>query len=398
MNSRMWIGSTAAVLLATLTVGDRLAAQQKSGKIQYEVVRLDTLDGTSAGANSINNRGWVTGLATLPGDQAAHAMLWVHGRAVDLGTLGGSNSAVSWPVKNNRGEIVGISETADPDPLGETFSCAAFFGTPHTGHSCRGFVWRDGEMTSLPTLGGNNSYATAANDRGQIVGWAENTVHDATCTAPQLLQFRAVVWEPEQGGIEELAPLSGESTSAATAINDRGQVVGISGACDRARGRFSARHAVIWEDGNPINLGDLGGVAWNTPTAINHHGDVAGFSDFPGDDNGGLNAHAVLWPRNGHIQDLDVLSGDSISLAFGINDHIQVVGQSIGPNGSRAFLWEDGVLTDLNTLTPPGSPFVIYANDINDRGEIAGQGCDPCATGATFAVKLIPRHGGNSNR
>jgi hypothetical protein len=51
-------------------------------------------------------------------------------------------------------------------------------------------------------------------------------------------------------------------------------------------------------------------------------------------------------------------------------------------------------LTDLNTLTPPGSPFLIYANDINDRGEIAGQGCDQCA-GETFAVKLIPRPGGD---
>lgn len=86
-----------------------------------------------------------------------------------------------------------------------------------------------------------------------------------------------------------------------------------------------------------------------------------------------------------------MLSGDAISLAFGINNLRHVVGQSIGANGSRAFIFRDGVLTDLNTLVAPGSPFLIYANDINDRGENVGQGCQQCSTGETFAVKLIPR-------
>jgi probable HAF family extracellular repeat protein len=396
MKSRIWIGVIVATLLAALTVPLQVGAQQEPAKktISYSVVNLGTLGGTSGGANSVNNRGWVTGVANLPGDQTAHAALWLGEHVRDLGTLGGPNSAVSWPVKNETGEIVGIAETATVDPLGETFSCAPFFGTPHSGHTCQGFLWRDGAMTALPTLGGNNSYATGANNRGQVVGWAENNTHDPTCVAPQVLQFRAVVWRPKGGEIRELPPLAGESASAATAINDKGQVVGISGSCDRAFGRFSAAHAVIWEDGTVTDLGNLGGVAWNTPTAINHHGDIAGFSDFPGDNGGGLNAHAVLWPRNGHIQDLGTLSGDVISLAFGINDHGQVVGQSIGAGGSRAFLFQDGVMTDLNTLTPKGSPFLIYANDINDRGEIVGQGCDQCV-GETFAVKLIPRPGGD---
>jgi probable HAF family extracellular repeat protein len=246
-------------------------------------------------------------------------------------------------------------------------------------------------MTGLdPFPGGDNSYATSANDRGQIVGWAENGTHDGTCTPPQVLQFRAAIWS--DGSIQELLPLGDDSSSAATAINEGGQVVGISGACDRARGRFSAAHAVVWESGSntPTRLPDLGGVAWNTPTTINHHGDIAGFSDPPGDQNGGLIAHAVLWPRTGGIVDLKTLDGDAISLAFGINDKLQVVGQSIGAAGSRAILWENGVLTDLNTVTENGSPFLIFANDINERGEIVGQACDPCA-GETFAVKLIPR-------
>jgi probable HAF family extracellular repeat protein len=244
-------------------------------------------------------------------------------------------------------------------------------------------------MTALPTLGGNNGYAAGANNRGQVIGWAENTVHDPTCVAPQVLQFRAVVWEPREGRVQELSPLAGDSTSAATAINDEGAVVGISGSCDVAVGRFSAAHAVRWEDGAPTDLGNLGGVAWNTPTAINHRGDIAGFSDLPGDQGGGIRAHAVLWERGQSIQDLGTLDGDVLSLAFGLNDRRQVVGQSIGAGGSRGFLWEDGAMTDLNGLVAPGSPHIIYANDVNDRGEIVGQACQPCA-GETFAVRLIP--------
>lgn len=84
-------------------------------------------------------------------------------------------------------------------------------------------------MRPLPTLGGTNGFATGTNNKGQIVGWAENTVHDPTCVAPQVLQFRAVAWGPKEGQIRELPPLPGDTVSAATALNDRGQVVGISG-------------------------------------------------------------------------------------------------------------------------------------------------------------------------
>src|SRR2546430_7882196 len=90
----------------------------------------------------------------------------------------------------------------------------------------------------------------------------------------QVLQFRAVIWGPTQGEIQELLPFGDDKTSSATAINDQGQVVGISGICDRAVGRFSARHAVLWENGIPGNIGDFGGKAWNTPTAINHQGTI----------------------------------------------------------------------------------------------------------------------------
>ena len=395
MRTRVWTSVILIVMAATLSTADRMAgAEAAKGKktIRYKVVVLDTLGGTQGAGISITNPGWVTGVSTQDGDLTAHAALWRDGETVDLLTLGGPNSALAFPSKNNHGDIVGISETDEDQPLGEIFSCVAFFGTPRSGKVCRGFLWRDGVMTGLdPLPGGDNTFAAGANNHGQIVGWAENGVHDTTCTPPQVLQFRAVIWTQGGAEIQELIPFGDDSTSAAVAINDMGQVVGISGRCDRARGRLSAVHAVIWENGVPRNLGDLGGVAWNTPTAINHHGDIAGFSNLPTDPPGALNAHAVLWPRGGEIVDLKTLGDDPLSLAFGINAKGQVVGQSIGASGSRAMLWENGVLMNLNDLVEDGSPFLIFANDINDKGEIGGQGCTDCASGATFAVKLIPQ-------
>ena len=249
----------------------------------YRVISLPTLGGTDGQANSINNRNWAAGLANLQGNTVGHAALWKSAtHAIDLGSLGGeeANSVIAWPVKDVNGLLVGISDTADNNPLDEAFSCWPFFtpGAP-THKICQGFRWTNGTMLPLPPFaGGYNSYATAANNRGQIVGWAENGVHDPSCDpAFQVLQFRAVIWQPD-GTMQELPPLSGDSTSAATAINDWGEVVGISGACGVAVGGVSAAHAVLWENGAPVDLGDLGGHSWNTPTAINNHGVIVGFA------------------------------------------------------------------------------------------------------------------------
>ena len=68
--------------------------------------------------------------------------------------------------------------------------------------------------------------------------------------------------------------------------------------------------------------------------------------------------------------------------AFGFNDHGQVVGASVDPNlYVTGFIWQNGAMTDLNTLVVPGSTTlqVIIGNDINDRGEIAGVAVDPSA-------------------
>lgn len=356
-----------------------LATLSLHAQSNYVVTPLPGIGGTAGQANSLNQRGWAAGAANLAGDEFSHAMLWAGGSKLDLGTLGGQNSGVFWPVKNDAGVIVGISETAEENPLGELFSCAFFFPTDFTTRTsrpvCRGFRWEKGAMTALPTLGGYDSYATAANNRGDAVGWAETTVHDSTCNAPQVLQFRAVVWTAG-GEVQELLPLPGDTNSAATAINDKGQVVGISGACGDAVGGISAAHAVLWENGVPMDLGTLGGHQWNTPTAINNHGTVVGFSLLAGQD-GTRNYEAFIWTRQGGMHSLGKPPGDIRSAAFGINDRGQIVGLSRGgPHVFRAILWEDGNMTDLNTRTVAGSPYLLYANDINDRGEFVGQALD----------------------
>ncbi len=358
----------------------------------YSVTNLPSLGGTTSRGNSINNRGWVAGYSNLAGNLSRHAALWLDGVAIDLGTLGGPNSSVAWPVKNNSGLLAGISQTATPDPLGESWSCAAFFpGATATGFTCLGFVWEDGVMRALPTLGGNNGFATGANDRGQVVGWAENTVHDPTCVPPQVLQFRAVVWGPGEDQIQELPPLPGDTSGAATAINGRGQVVGISGTCDQAVGRFTAAHAVLWENGTVTDLGNLGGTSWNTAMAINQQGDVVGFAGQPGDDPDNPLLRAFLWTRRDGIQNLGTLPGDVYSEAHGINDRGQVVGVSCDAAGAcRAFLWEDGVMQDLNALLAPGYTDVLTtAQDINDRGVITGRAFNP-VTGERPAFVATP--------
>ncbi len=153
--------------------------------------------------------------------------------------------------------------------------------------TCRGFVWQDGVTRELPPLGGHHSFATGVNARGDVVGWAETAVHDPTCVDNQVLQFRAVVWDPKDGSrgkikARELRPFAHDSASAATAINDAGPAVGISGDCDQAVGRFSAKHAVLWEpNGKMREIPNLGGTTWHTPMDINGQGDVVGSPTLP---------------------------------------------------------------------------------------------------------------------
>jgi len=352
---------------ATGPINDRMATQLHEPAYDLEIVD-QTLGGATAVGTAINNRGWIGGYSTLA-DNTRHAVLLRAGALTDLGTLGGPNSAVQWPGINNNGMVVGISFTADPDPNDASWSCEAFMGP--TDRTCRGFYWENGVMTALETLGGYNGFATGVNNKGEIVGWAETAVADPTCKQPEaVLQFRAVLWQPKAGLKQELPPLPGDSTSAATAINQRGQVVGISGKCYVAVGDSSARASVLWDNGVPREIPNLGGDTWNTPMAINDRGDVVGFSNL-GDDANGPRLFAFLWTGGSTAQNLGAIGSDNLSQAYGINARGQVVGRSCGAV-CRAFLYDDGVMYDLDQLLAPTGYRLELARHINDAGVITG--------------------------
>lgn len=363
---------------------------------QYRAVQLDPLAGGFAVGISDNDESWVSGYS-LTTAGTLHAALWDRGvsSATDLGTLGGDNSAVEWP-NHAFGQVVGISQLATADPLGEQWSCSYPAGggfLPYTGQECRGFRWTRSGMRSLGTLGGNNSFASGANWSGQTVGWAETNVHDATCVSPQVLQFKATLWFGN-GRPLVLRPLAGDPDSAATAINNRGTAVGISGICGTAVGALSAAHMVLWRYGAPARIPGLGGSAWNTPTMVNDSESVVGFADLSGDNNGqSPNPHAFLWTARNGTQNLGTLPGDSVSYAYGINNMGTIVGQSCtaGCAQSRAFLYIGRKMYDLNTLLDSSGANLqlAFANDINDQGQITGAAINT-ATHEVVGYRLIP--------
>ena len=396
-NQTLFIILIAVCYGAILTSVHAQKPEAMRAKSQYLVSTLPDFGGTSSGGNSINDLSWAAGYSRLP-NRNRHATLWRSSLLTDLGTLGGPNSSVTWNVKNTQGIIVGISQTADPEPLGEAWSSAAFYSTPNNvGYINRGFVWQNNQMRGLlPFPGGNNGFTTGANNFGQVVGWAENGVHDNACVSPQVLQFRPAMWTLGPDQIHELPLVAGDSSGAATAINDNGQIVGISGICDQAVGRRTAKHAVLWQNGTVTDIyPNAAAPWWNTPTAINQRGDVVGFAGDPEFVEGDV-LHAFMWTREDGIRQLKPLPNRTPkhvdSEAYGINERRQVVGVSCDADlvDCRAVIWDHGnTPTDLNDLKGSFPKMLTNAKDINNKGEITGRASDP-NTGALTAYLAVP--------
>ncbi len=344
---------------ATIVLG---CSSDAFAQVKYHVTDLGTLhDRNLACAMSLNDRGWTEIMngeldplsnSTTARLVSGRALIDVDGLKIDLGTLGGKNSWMNWGQINESGEIVGFSETSVPDPDGEDF-CG--FGTKLT---CRPFVWRNGDMSSLPMLGGNNGAASGINKSGQIAGYAQTAVTDSGC--PPYQTTRGVLWE--KGNAQPLPPVGSDPDSEAFGINNEGRAVGYSGTCT------VANHAVLWRNGTAISLPDLGTGA--LAFFINDNGQIVGEV---GSANG-KTAYAALW-EDGAIINLRTLPGDAAALASGINNHSQIVGSTIDSNGdwSHGFIWQNGVMKDLNTMFPADSNlYITMANEINDRGQISG--------------------------
>jgi probable HAF family extracellular repeat protein len=244
-------------------------------------------------AADINDLGQIVGYDPANG----RVVSWQNGELTDLGLLGTVHAL------NNRGDLVGEN-------------------------GGRAFVWRNGTVTDLGTLTGANccSAATAINDAGQVVGWSQTTSSEA----------HAVRWSTS--GVMDLGTLrEGDCCSRATAISNRGQVVGYSYSPPDEHGRWT-RHAFMWENGARMDLGALaGGDVVGPPMSgmgsaasdINDRGQIVGYST-----DRSATYHAVLW-QNGSLTDLGPAPGDITALAYSINSR----GDIAGEGATTGLLW-----------------------------------------------------------
>ena len=343
---------------------------EAAAQTSYKVTDLGTEGDDILGcAMSLNNEGWAEVMAQNlpPGQQdnlggmllSGRLFLDIDGFKLDLGTLGGTNTTSNWGEINDFGLIVGESETAVPDPNGEDI-CG--FGTHLT---CRPFLWEFSKMRALPTLGGNNGQASSINNRGQIVGFAENGALDPTCTAGITNNRIALPAKWENGAVKPLPLVTGDFDGDAMWINDLGQAVGYSGNC------LVATHGASWEHGVVSILQDLGHGA--IAQGINNRGQIVGQIGSAD----GSTAIGGVWldGKDGAVTGIVLPQGDAIALATGINDQGQVVGSTLDPNfnWSHAFIWQDNVLTTLDTVFPASANLnPVMGNKINDRGQISG--------------------------
>jgi probable HAF family extracellular repeat protein len=344
------------------------------------VTDLGTLSGPDecSEATSINASGQIVGTSEqseidpVLGIKEIRAVLWQDGEIKNLGTFGGNESAAA--ANNNRGQVVGIALNAIPDPFG-------FFSA---GTQARAFLWQNGELQDLGTLGGPDASAFVLNERGQAGGssYVNSTPNPAT-GIPTIDPF---LWE--NGKMTDLGSLGG-TFGLPVALNNRGQVIGVSNLVgDQVTDPF------LWDRGKLIDLYTAtNGGNVIAVDAINDAGEIVGAADFSS--TGGSPYSAVLW-KNGAATNLGTLSGDCFSEAAVINSKAQVVGRSFNCDTfeDRAFLWENGSMIDLNDRVPSGFPLrLTNAVAINDGGEIGGFGAPAGCSDAELcgqAFLLIP--------
>ncbi len=367
-------------------------AQELSSSVRYTVTDLGPVGLYPGQPFVLTTNGFVSGQMILAdgASSVSHAVVW-HGKSIkDISAPGleGLNSAAFGV--NIWGQVVGEAENYKLDPRGEDFCGFKTLGFSNQAISCLPFVWQNGVMTALPTLrdssdrSGNNGQAWQINTFGVAVGSSENTTQDLTCpglpSSPQFYEFKPVVWYKPffsaKPVAQELETVSGDPDGVAFAINDRGQTVGASGSC----GPFNVInqinlvpvHAVLWQNGKPVDLGNLGGDGHFNgifATGLNNLGQVVGVSDTTGD----TSFHGFLW-NEGHMTDLGPLPGDSYSYAVAISDKGQVVGLSLDANFNlRAATWQNGNIANLNDLVPADTPVILQtACSINKKGQIIG--------------------------
>jgi len=347
-------------------------------------VSLGTLGGNGSTAVSVNNAGQVVGAAAnkiedpfasgffgytdlwFPVTTGIHAFLWQSGFMRDLGTLGGADSSGS--VINQAGQVAGFSFTN-----GKV--------NPTTGMpTIHPFLWEQGAMKDLGSLGGTIAVATFLNDNGQVIGYS-NLAGDVT--------YHPFLWDAN--GMTDLHTLGGNNGSAIW-INDAGQIVG---GADLPGSQV--HHAVLWQNGQTTDLGTVDGDPTSFAHAINSVGQVVGCSGNLGPGCTGR-LHGFLWENGGPAVDISKLyppfaSGLKQFVTCCINDLGEMFGAGSLPNGDT-----HGILIipcdqnhpnlrgcDYSTATVAAESEVPSANDSAQRVHAA----TPAATLANRPVAAV---------
>jgi len=348
MKSRFSHCLSAIVLLAGVCFAN-------ADDIKYTIAAVETLGGTENFAYAINNNGDVVGLSRTANDASTESFLFGSGLIRSLSPLNSEDLQTVGPTGiNDAGFIVsGVIQNGVYFP--------AIYDS------------RGGQITTLGSLGGVTTFgfsgvATSINDVGQAVGYS---YLDAT-------NHHAFIYS--DGLMTDIGSFGGNS--AALDINHDGHVVGF--ASDSA----GYAHAFVYRDGMMSEINPFGGPNnEGAAEAISNQGKVVGWA---------LNADGTAFrgfihTAEGSIVDVGTFNGGQNSYAFSINDCNQVIGIADYPYrsvcstpqgrvrcvkfGQHGFLYQRGVMTDLNSLVDPDLGWDLqWVSDINDSGQVAGYG------------------------
>lgn len=265
----------------------------------------------SCGANSINASGQVSGSCAfrLPDGSINYtrAAIWEGTRVRLLSPLRSYTSSDGTAL-NDAGQVVGASSVIRLD--GSTPSNPVFWS-----------AGQPGRAVDLGSLGGSRGTAFGINNAGAVVGYSAEA--DGS--------YQPYLWQ--NGTMLKLPSLGGLSGGVANAVNDTNQVVGST--------PISAQigHAALWQDGQVVDLGTLGAPdasRFSSAYGINNAGDIVGFSaDNPNTFRATLWRNRVAVDLNSLIRNLpDFPDGVLLTWAYSINDLGQIVG--IGSTGARS--------------------------------------------------------------
>ena len=298
---------------------------------------LGTLGGAEAAAFGVNNEGQVVGWSLVHEGSRRHAFVWTDGGMVDLGVLDGDEESTARAINDNGG-IVGTSESNVVAGSGDY----------------RPFVYRDGTMRELESLGGPGGWAAAINASDMIIGYAWD----------ESGRERAVIWT--DGGVAFIGSGSARDRQRPLGINADGGVVGLE-------------YQPMMGPGAAFRLDDegwtlIGGEDHPHQCAeahdINDAGVAVGFSAFPSGP-----WHAARWDAGGtRPEDLGTLPGLPYAELYAVNNHGWAVGRAYNDDStvSRAILWNGSELLDLDALLPETFDGSLWeARDINDAGQVA---------------------------